>query len=601
MPGAFLLAEHKLAVAVYALVPLYTFAASALHRARVAARNAAGVFATDEWELGMDPETGVDVFRLLLLVNGDHTTAWNGRKRRVLRRLTAAAAPAHDAPADATSSCRLDDVSHRAAVVELRFAEMVLSKYPKAQSCWAHRRWVLTRVLGVGGNMRRGGGGDGGGREDDVNAAVAEAAALTVDAAAVDVAKRGGNNTKKRSATAATLFAEEARVAERAAQQRRLNYAAWAHRRWCARGHGSGIEGNPPSSSSSPSSSLSSSPKSGQQFQGMLSSVELGAELERAATRVRRNVSDYCGLHYRQALMRQSPGSSSGHGGGSDGGCGDEGSWDWAAEAALTAELIQRYPGREALWAHRRFIFSAWGNQAGRHEAQRGSFGDDGGGEGEGTLGAQTLARYAPGMRGVGGAGCVGVHSRGSDALAVQVTSGGGGRESVRGDAHDEGVTGVGQDVVAAAPSPLSFASELRFAAQWSEIWSTVEDGVARDGHRVGRDEGAAVTHHRNLPLQPTWAENPAAEQARLAAGYRVWVLEAARRSLETTMVRQERGGGGGLGEDAAAVTVAAAALAGEQRAALAALGRMWTWAPAAVAGMGESALGGFNGENART
>jgi hypothetical protein len=42
-------------------------------------------------------------------------------------------------------------------------------------------------------------------------------------------------------------------------------------------------------------------------------------------------------------------------------------------------------------------------------------------------------------------------------------------------------------------------------------------------------------------------------------------------------------GGGGGGG----------AALAAEQRLALAGLGRMWTWAPAAVAGMGETALGG--------
>jgi hypothetical protein len=41
-------------------------------------------------------------------------------------------------------------------------------------------------------------------------------------------------------------------------------------------------------------------------------------EGERAAVRVRRNVSDYCGLHYRQALMRG--GGGAGGGGGGSGG-----------------------------------------------------------------------------------------------------------------------------------------------------------------------------------------------------------------------------------------------------------------------------------------
>lgn len=42
-----------------------------------------------------------------------------------------------------------------------------------------------------------------------------------------------------------------------------------------------------------------------------------------------------------------------------------------------------------------------------------------------------------------------------------------------------------------------------------------------------------------------------------------------------------------------AVAAAAAAALGGEQRVALAALGRVWPWAPAAVAGIGKTALGG--------
>ena len=83
------------------------------------------------------------------------------------------------------------------------------------------------------------------------------------------------------------------------------------------------------------------------------------------------------------------------------------------------------------------------------------------------------------------------------------------------------------------------------------------------------------------------------------AVGYRVWVLEAARRSLATRNGTEAAGGEAAGTATAAAAAAAAAALAVEQRVALAALGRMWTWAPSAVAGMGETPLGGApkNGE----
>ena len=143
----------------------------------------------------------------------------------MLRRLATA-----DANKSVTSTAGGDDTAVAVAAAELRFAEVVLSKYPKAQACWAHRRWVLTRVLGVGS------GGGGGGR-------------------------------------AAALFAEEARVVERAAIQKRLNYAAWAHRRWCARGTGS------ENKSSIKKTSEKRSSEQREVFEGLLSPPEVAAEL----------------------------------------------------------------------------------------------------------------------------------------------------------------------------------------------------------------------------------------------------------------------------------------------------------------------------------
>jgi protein prenyltransferase alpha subunit repeat containing protein 1 len=396
-PGAFTLVEHKLALSARALVPLHAFASAAFRRARDAER------AREEAPVGVDPDTGADAIRLLLVVNGDHATAWNARKRRALASL---------------ASIRPEDDATRRALAdaELRFAEMVLSKFPKAQSCWAHRRWTLAHVSRV---------------------------------ASSDGTE---NRADDRSDARAAIFAEESRVAELAATRKRLNYAAWAHRRWCARGHSGWGE---PDGDVAP-------------FRGFLDRTGVETELKRAADRARRNVSDYCGLHYRQALMRDDANATNAPSASSrvrD----RRRDWDWASESAFVGELIERYPGREALWAHRRFVFHGWCEAASREGAS------------------------------------------------------------------------------VAAPS---VDDERTFARRMTE------------------NAGETPT--------TTWAERPAAEQARFAAAHDVWTLEVARRfGRETTQ----------------AVTV------GARGDALDALERWWPWGRAATAGMRETALGGGGDE----
>ncbi len=171
VPGAFLLVRHKLAIAINALVPVYTYISAAHRRACNHQNENDGGLASP----GIDPMTGLDTYRLLLLINGELNTAWNGLRRRMMQNFAGLGLKAR--------RC--------VAICELRFAQVVISGNPKATACWVYRRWILK------------------------NLSVSPAKGVT------------GLQIEH-------VLANEITMVERATRFRRFNYAAWTHLRCCS-------------------------------------------------------------------------------------------------------------------------------------------------------------------------------------------------------------------------------------------------------------------------------------------------------------------------------------------------------------------------------
>jgi protein prenyltransferase alpha subunit repeat containing protein 1 len=443
VPGAFVLVEHKLAVALTALVPVYAFAAEALRRADEATRTRESTVDRKS-VVGVDPDTGADALRLLLLVNGDHATAWNRRKTRLLHAVKCEVTDERTAKTSSVDSVEASSASDAArdalVAAEFTFAEFILTKFPKARAAWAHRRWIIREIS-------------------------------------------GGMSPER--------FRSEKRVTEMACLRKRLNYAAWAHRRWCALGRrfpSSFHRAEPGGADAKADSGLRAR-------ENVPHCVFLDEELETTEFFVRRNVSDYCGFHHRQALMTSREKR--------DGAKAPEpSSAAWASELEMISDLIERYPGREALWTHRRFAFHARLVRA----ASRGDRDEN------------TRARANE------------THLDASESIV---------REELeyallyrRGDGRD--------------------AAEKKKSNGW------------------GKNVAAAASA---VPLQPSWAEHPAAEQVRFAAAHVLWVLEAGRRFAVA----------GCVGSEGAAKRKAAAEF----------LAVAWPWGEAASLGMRAARVGG--------
>ncbi|KAL2641865.1 hypothetical protein R1flu_009452 [Riccia fluitans] len=147
---AFWSGEHKLAISAVALAPLYKSAkeaftfSSAEYKKLCQAEETASSAASQALEADMKhhgngtvspnqkksalEDSLMSYSRALVLVNCDHATAWNMRKRLL---------PKRAADGDVL-------------VAELRLAGVVLSCAPKSEETWAHRRWVICQMINNG-------------------------------------------------------------------------------------------------------------------------------------------------------------------------------------------------------------------------------------------------------------------------------------------------------------------------------------------------------------------------------------------------------------------------------------------------------------------
>lgn len=225
----FVLVDHKLGVAFWAVKPLFRWLVAAFRAARAQPQ----------------PQSAhvLRVTRALVLVQADDAGAWAARKLALLE--------ARDVDA--------------ALEAELRLLTLVVSKHPKSGEAWAHRRWAALRL------------------QPAATWAWTDAHCRRELAAA-------------RSAAAAYPH----------------NYYAWQHRLWLS------------------------------QRLGTLE--DLQAELSDLTMWTDTHVSEYCGFHHRQTVIQRMRALVSAQ--------------VWVellrAEMVYTDDMIDRYPGHEVMWMHRR-------------------------------------------------------------------------------------------------------------------------------------------------------------------------------------------------------------------------------------------------------
>eukprot|EP00741_Cyanophora_paradoxa_P010022 tig00000157_g9708.t1 len=158
--------NHKLGVAPWFIPVLYVQARKAFAEALPSLRERVRAGERPDQELA---RRLLSCTRGVLLVNADHGTAWNARKRAL-------------------------EAGAQAPAAELAFLDLLFTKHTKSAEAWAHRRWLLQRFFCGGGAGPPGAGGG---------------VALSVE-----------------------TFRHEAEVCGRVGSLYPKNYHAWTHRGW---------------------------------------------------------------------------------------------------------------------------------------------------------------------------------------------------------------------------------------------------------------------------------------------------------------------------------------------------------------------------------
>jgi hypothetical protein len=161
----FILHEHKLGIAYWCIPVLFKYAVQQFNN------NNNNNSSSDKL---------LESTRCIVLINADHYTAWNARKRLML----SGALSEHD---------------------ELRLSSLVFSKHPKSGEAWAHRRWALLRLAGFRDSLGTTG-----------------------------LSSKSNNKSTdaKKEAQQVVSFESELDTCQRAAECYPKNYYAWTHRQW---------------------------------------------------------------------------------------------------------------------------------------------------------------------------------------------------------------------------------------------------------------------------------------------------------------------------------------------------------------------------------
>ncbi|XP_030000259.1 protein prenyltransferase alpha subunit repeat-containing protein 1 [Sphaeramia orbicularis] len=276
----------------------------------------------------LDREALVDITCTLLLLNPDFTTAWNVRKELL--------------------QCGVLNPEK-----DLYLGKLALTKFPKSPETWIHRRWVLQQIMQQFSSVSRN-------RKKQHQAEGEQADPERIQ--------------QIRDQLARTLH-QEMKVCSDASCRYPSNYNAWSHRIWVLQHMAKGNV---------------------KVFHDELSSMRLWVSM---------HVSDHSGFHYRQFLIKElinelsqtpAPGSpqhrsSSVHSGSHSYSCSQSNGELPVAEAAaaedadrqlsfttvlqvfhqemeLCSDLIQSFPGHEALWCHRRHVFYLWHHWRREHQ-----------------------------------------------------------------------------------------------------------------------------------------------------------------------------------------------------------------------------------------
>ncbi|XP_060695620.1 protein prenyltransferase alpha subunit repeat-containing protein 1 isoform X1 [Hemiscyllium ocellatum] len=250
-------------------------------------------------KLWLDRDALTDLTCTLLLLNPDFTTAWNVRKELV--QLGA-----------------LDPFK------DLYLGKLALTKFPKSPETWIHRRWLYQKV---------------------------------VQEACLPNLRNNANLRVLSTEQMHRIIQDEMAVCTDAAGRYPSNYNAWSHRIWIL------------------------------QHVAKCNLKILLDELSNTKYWVSTHVSDHSGFHYRQFLLKSVAGSSRNAAIAKAGGLvRKSSSKDLSAsqstpakeegasadtytvdvplmieeEMELCTDLIESYPGHEALWCHRRCVFYLW-------------------------------------------------------------------------------------------------------------------------------------------------------------------------------------------------------------------------------------------------